>query len=268
MFDWDGTVRKIDGPVAQTYIDPYVAELAKNIGMDRSELAQRMQQARQVVIARPEDHGWDIDGARVTAATDTYLMTQAEAKKVLAEAEIEPKKGLLSEIHKHSRSVMALAWQPGVAEFMEKLKRNGGVAIVTNTETQDVEEELKELMGSRPGIEVKGNAKKFVVDEDWDGWRDKMPYSSIQPENYPHPVPLKRPYYFEVLEGLGEIKLVLGDLSELDLLVPQAMGIKTALKRTDYTPHWELSYYGKQGNGKRFLIEDYRTADPLLTIIP
>jgi hypothetical protein len=152
---------------------------------------------------------------------------------------------------------MNLVFQPGAGEFIEEVKRHGGAVVVTNSDTADVEAELKELLGSQPGVQVKGNAKKFVVDQNWDGWRGRMPSSWIQPEGYPQAVPLQRSFYFEVLSGLGAIKLVLGDLSELDLLVPQMMGIKTALKWTDYTPHLELEYYGPQGGSRRVLIENY-----------
>ncbi len=260
VFDFDGTIRKVDGACESSFITPYVHELAQAIKVDETELAEKMSQAWQAVIAKPEDYGWDINGIRVAAATDTYLITQAAANKILAETNIIPEPGLLSRIHKHSRSLMDLVWQPGVGEFIEEMKRSGGAVIVTNSGTADVENELKDLMGSQPGVEVIGDARKFVVDQSWDGWRDKMPSSSIQPEGYPHPVPLQRPHYFEVLNGLGNIKLVLGDLSELDLLVPQMMGVKTALKRTDYTPHWELSYYGQASGGRRFLIDDYAQA--------
>lgn len=264
VFDWDGTIRKVDGPVEASFIEPYVAELAKTVGVNASELVEKMHLARQAVISRPQDFGWDIGGIRVASATDTYLITQAAANEVLKELQIQPEPGLLSRIHKHSRSLMDLAFQSGVGEFIEEIKRSGGTVVVTNSDTADVEKELKELLGSQPGVPVIGNAKKFVVDQAWDGWRDKMPSLAIQPENYPHPIPLQRPHYFEVLSGLGEIKLVLGDLSELDLLVPQMMGIATALKQTDYTPHWELSYYGEQGGNRRFLIEDYSQAMEVL----
>lgn len=264
VFDWDGTIRKVDGAIEGSFVEPYVAELAKAVKINESELAEKMRVARQAVIARPQNYGWDIDGIRVASATDTYLITQAAANEILKEMKIEPEQGLLSRIHKHSRSLMDLVFQPGAGEFIEEIKRSGRAVVVTNSDTADVAKELKELLGSQPGAPVIGNAKKFVVDQTWDGWRDKMPSSAIQPENYPHPVSLQRPHYFEVLSGLGEIKLVLGDLSELDLLVPQMMGIKTALKRTDYTPHWELSYYGKPSGNRRFLIEDYANAMDVL----
>lgn len=57
---------------------------------------------------------------------------------------------------------------------------------------------------------------------------------------------------------------MIGDVSELDLFVPEAMGMATALKKTTTMPHWELQYYGQRNEGKRFLIENYASAMEVL----
>lgn len=254
IFDWDGTVSE----VAQTFVDPYVAELAKKTGINESELAEQIMQTRQVIINAPEKYGWFINGQRVSWATDTYLITQAAAKEILKQMNMVPNPEMLTQIHHHARSMMDLVFQPDVGKFIEAMKQSGGAVIVTNSGTKEVTDEIKALMGSDPGVEVVGGAKKFVVDLNWDGWQEKMEYFWVKPDCYPNGMSLKRPYYVDILSGIGQIKWVIGDLS-MDLLVPDAMGISTALKKNEHTPYFEINYFDRKNSG-RYLINEYSQA--------
>ena len=272
VMDFDGTVTDLHSR-SETYLNSFVEKMAKKIGMNESELKELVGLATQAVINHPENYAWrNGNGTRVSAATDIFLITQQAAESVLKNLRINPSLKippknqvgrLMTNLFAYSRPLMEFVFQPGVGEFIDQLKEGGGLVIVTNSGTDQVKKDLGQLMGLDHGIPVVGNARKYFIDEKWSQGLQK---EKFHPYPYPESVSLQRPLYYEVLTNLGAIKLVMGDMSELDLFLPQAMGIPTALKRSPTTPYWEVEYYDQkpQSGLNRFLIGDYSNAMEVL----
>jgi len=80
-------------------------------------------------------------------------------------------------------------------------------------------------------------------------------YNKIHPEEFPRPVFLRREYYYRVLKNLEEEKefkpentIVIGDVYELDLALPQHLGYKVVLLETEFTPEYEKRFLRRTKN--------------------
>lgn len=51
------------------------------------------------------------------------------------------------------------------------------------------------------------------------------------------------------MKKIGHVDLVIGDIYEMDLALPEALGIPTILIATQETPSWEIDYYKSNPTG-------------------
>jgi hypothetical protein len=91
---------------------------------------------------------------------------------------------------------------------------------------------------------VTGSAKKYVLDNDWIGVPE-----SLQLPGLDRPVLLRRKLYFDTLDRLRQAEgadwadvVVVGDIFELDLCLPLALGARVGLMVNRFTPVWEQQY--------------------------
>ena len=98
---------------------------------------------------------------------------------------------------------------------------------------------------------VHGTAKKYYLDDDF----TEVP-ESITLDGLPRPVLLRRKKYHTVLEQLlrreemewSEL-VVVGDIFELDLSLPLAMGARVGLLANSFTPNYEKAYLASHPRG-------------------
>ena len=248
VIDFDGTVTDVQQEAAD-YLAAYRDQAAHKLAMTPDILDMIIPLARKEILKKPGIHGWEVNGLIVAPATaDVYLFNRAIIRKIWQHLEpgFEGIGVALDELHQNSYDRAGTAFRDHALEFVTELHRSGKLVVVTNSETKKVKEKLATLLGGEDhGIEVVGNAKKYLVDPAWEG----LPLS-VTPPGFPRPVYLRRPHYHAVLEGLNPVSAVIGDVYELDLAVPEHLGITTVLVTTpDMTPDWEINHYQNHDNG-------------------
>jgi len=133
--------------------------------------------------------------------------------------------------------------------------------IVTNSDTHAVAGKVAALDREAPGVawltsRVRGFARKFDVDDGWTGAPGEMTIPGLE-----RSVLLRRRSYFEIItEVLAEAGssfaelVVVGDIFELDLAMPLALGARVGLVTSSRTPDYERAFVTAHPRAK--LIED------------
>jgi hypothetical protein len=133
--------------------------------------------------------------------------------------------------------------------------------IVTNSDTHAVAGKIAALDREAPGVawltsRVRGFARKFDVDDSWTGAPGEMTIPGLD-----RSVLLRRRSYFDILtEVLAEAGssfeelVVIGDIFELDLAMPLALGARVGLVASPRTPDYERAFVTAHPRAK--LIED------------
>ncbi|MGH9887329.1 MAG: HAD hydrolase-like protein, partial [bacterium] len=153
-------------------------------------------------------------------------------------------------------------FRPGAAEALRGL-RGTPTWIVTNSDTATVAEKLAALDRESPGVawlttRVRGHARKFDVDDGWAGAPESLAVPGLD-----RPVLLRRRHYHAILEavleeagaGIADL-IVIGDIFELDLAMPLALGARVGLVASSHTPAYERAFVA--GHARGHVIEDLR----------
>jgi len=118
------------------------------------------------------------------------------------------------------------------------------VYIVTNSDTEAVQSKIVELGIDLPADHVIGGAKKYMIGETPDTIPAEMDISGLE-----RPIFLRRSHYFKVLDEIRlrhhatwKDLLVVGDIWELDLILPHTLGTKIGLMVNENTPGYEREW--------------------------
>ncbi len=260
VLDFDGTITDAEAegaPFRAAYLD----DLAMLAGLGREEVEAMAVDIEAAVAANAADEGWIWDGAIVAPATvDPYLRMMPVARRILdhAGAFTEPtERARLLEgvLYKHNYRLTRLAFRPGAAEVLPALAAAGAV-VVTNSHTEAVQEKIRALaaVAAAPApllalaAGVRGRTRKYQIDPSWDA----VPPSLTLP-GLARPVLLRRRAYCEALDavraaggGPWSDLVVGGDIFELDLCLPLALGARIVLVTNPHTPPWERAYLAAQ----------------------
>ncbi len=257
VFDHDGTLT--DGAKeAQTYVEAFEDSLAKETRMGTNELHEQMEEAEGFIRAHPETEGWLVNGIIVAPATaDHMVLATAAATRVLENLSATQKRTpkeietLLRSVFEQAHKKTGTFYRPYAQEVVMDLHARGNFHIVTNSKTDTVRAKLHELLRGSPlnadVLDLVGDAKKWFPDDAYDGVA-----ATVQLPGFPRPVFLRRPFYASVLKSFDNpVGVVVGDIYELDLALPEAFGIYTILATSDHsTLPWERAYYENHPNGK------------------
>lgn len=248
--DFDGTITDAEKG-QESYDDLVYKKYCDDTGIPRKDFENLMEPAKREVMENQDKYGWEIDGIIVCPPADFILLNQSAIKLVTEKLRKEKVKSLrlpdlskmsdyLYLLYKYGYSGMELFPREGAKNFVEELGGSNRIAIVTNSSTEGVEEKLKELLACN-NIPIYGNAQKFILDNKW---KEKSIPIKIRPDGFPVDEYLRRPNYFVVLDRLKP-DIVIGDIRHLDLVLPEYLGIQTALASSKFTPSWEKEYYEK-----------------------
>ncbi|MEW6035328.1 MAG: hypothetical protein AB1529_01830 [Candidatus Micrarchaeota archaeon] len=238
VLDFDGTLTDIKreaGPFRERYRKGF----AKMIGMGEGPIEPLWAEAEKKILGDPRA-GWIIGGKIVAPAfPDPYAFATAAATDVLDALGILLDAGeRLKRMDLLFHSAYAggdVAFREGARDFLLELMARTEVSIVTSSGTASVLRKLGHLaLPSSPP--VFGNAQKYLVDGAWDALPE-----SFSPQGYGRSVLLRRRKYWDILESVRkgnphEKILVVGDIYELDLALPQFMGMRVCLASRDDTP--------------------------------
>ena len=250
VVDFDGTFTDIETearPFEPAFIDSVSDLLGRDVSTEWSV-------ARRLIEESPEKFGWVYDGKIVAPATaDPYLVCTATVQAVLDRAGILKSPAHRTEI---TQALYGLAYTKTQTAFKHDARKvlasllEGGVPtfVVTNSKTDAVARKLDGLaLPHSERLGTRGEAKKFwvVAPEPSDARFDALP-ETLSVASLPRAIYVRRGKYYEALrriwqesETTPESTLVVGDIFELDLALPAALGAKVVLVERPNTLAYE-----------------------------
>jgi hypothetical protein len=167
---------------------------------------------------------------------------------------LEDRSALLGRVlYKYNYAKTTIAPRPGARELLVSLTGRD-VWVVTNSYTEHVRKKIEVIDGGRGDLawlvpRVRGNASKFEVDDAWLGAPPTLALPGLR-----RPVLLRRRRYHEalveLLDGRDFSQLtVVGDIFELDLAMPLALGARAGLLAGPHTPAHERAYVAGHPRG-------------------
>ncbi|MBI4992881.1 MAG: HAD family hydrolase [Candidatus Magasanikbacteria bacterium] len=255
VLDFDGTITDAEEE-GKPYVTGYAEDLRLLLGKKAEEVTPVLLSAEAEIAANPGENGWLYNGLIVAPATvDPYLRMRAIARRVFdhfgAYADRTDRERLMDFLYTNNYSLSGVAFKDGACQMLCELCANDEIAVyvVTNSHTEGVRKKIVTLSAGNDELasmceRVIGGAKKYLVD----GRPDHVAESVTLP-GLSRPVYLRRSAYFEVLERLRETNsvdweavTVIGDIFELDLALPFALGARVGLVINQFTPEYERDF--------------------------
>jgi hypothetical protein len=271
VLDFDGTMTDAEAegrPFRDGYLDDLCALVGRPAG-DAAVLAIA-EQVEAELRSAPETHPFLWMGRAVAPATvDPYLRMVPIAHRILDRFDAIPgavdRGRLLGSVlyrYNYAKTLGHPVFRPGAGAVLGAL---GGTQswIVTNSDTHAVAGKIAALDREAPGVawltsRVRGHARKFDVDDAWTGVPETLALPGLA-----RPVLLRRRNYHEILReildaaGAGFADLVvIGDIFELDLAMPLALGARVGLVSSAHTPPYERAFVAAHPRGR--VIDDLR----------
>lgn len=273
ILDFDGTMTDAEREGAP-FRTGYLEDIATLVGLSFAEVDELARGFEAEVAANPNAHGWIFKGRIVAPATvDPYLRIMPVARKIFDACGAFPgesdRSNLLDGIlYKYNYPKTEMAFRAHAGDVLRELTGTP-TWIVTNSHTVPVQNKVRALDGGSGDLEwlvarVFGRAQKYVVDEDFADVPESLTVDGLD-----RPVLLRRHQYHDVIAGLiaeagssWEDLLVVGDIFELDLSLPLAMGARVGLVVNDFTPEYERRFVADHPRGT--LVTDLRQIPGLL----
>ncbi|MCP3105176.1 HAD family hydrolase [Myxococcus sp. K15C18031901] len=241
VLDFDGTFTDVAAESA-----PFSLHFRDGLAQ---ALGQRVEQVWEEEVAAlyagADLLGWNLGGKVVAPATaDPYLTATTAAHRIIQRLGLYPDEAQRSEVvqrlYREAYVHSATAFKPEAKEVLEALLATGlPVTVVTNAHTDLVEKKLDTLAPrGRERLKVSGDARKFLLDapDAPDARFDAVPETQTLDGVLRRPIYLRRGRYFEALKRIWDTTgtrpdqtLVAGDIFELDLAMPAALGAHVQL---------------------------------------
>ena len=259
VLDFDGTVTDAEEE-GKPFCAGYLEDLAALTDRSLDEILAMAERFEAEVAADPDNHGWEYKGAIVApASVDPYLRIMPVARKVFDVCQVfmnpDDRNRLLDGIlYRYNYQKTNVAFRAGAHALLAGLH---GIPtyIVTNSHTDPVCNKIRILAeGSELDWlldRVHGRAKKYAIDDSFTDVARALEVAGLS-----RPILLRRRAYHEVLSSLLEREgvdwsqlLVVGDIFELDLAMPLAMGARVGLVINRFTPEYEKRYVASHERG-------------------
>ena len=265
VLDFDGTMTDAEeegAPFTQVYLE-HVAYLT---GLDFEEVEAIAVHMEADIAENPDIYGWtwaDTQGNPVKVApssVDPYLRIKPIAEEIFHG--LIPDQAMLQRLLQHLYKISyphsGMTFRPGVKRLFKRLLDKPAY-VVTNSHTGAVQEKLKKLGTNAEGVnildawhdQVIGLAMKYATNPDFNAVPIHLNIPCMD-----RPVLLRRHLYAEVLDELlerhnatWEELVVVGDIFELDLALPLAMGARVGLVVNSFTPVHETQYLAEHPRG-------------------
>jgi FMN phosphatase YigB (HAD superfamily) len=263
VLDFDGTFTDVDRE-AVPFVESFPRLMADLVGAER--LNGLWDRAIAEVKAQPHVYGWIFDGKVVAPGdADPYILATAAANRVFEALGLvrdsRLRGGVTQLLYQQAYQHTLPVFRAHAAEVMKDLLGRGlAVFVVSNSDSAAVRRKIETLgfpvltpdAAPRAGhIQVFGDARKFAVEEllVGDPVFDALP---VQADiGGPRQVFVRRGAYFRVLRDIwarsgtdAASTLVCGDIYELDLALPQALGCEVHLVSRGSTPEVERRFVG------------------------
>jgi FMN phosphatase YigB (HAD superfamily) len=226
ILDFDGTFTDVEIE-GKPFVRHYRHELAGLLGRDIAPLWTEAERRLD-----EGDAGWDMGGRIVAPANcDPYIRSSCIAFTICDNLallpDLELRTDILQAFYKYCYRFTTTAFRPDAKETLLRIQRTKvPVCVVTNSDPDVVRRKLEQL--GVAGLEVVGNARKYVVDPDVESVAG---LDDVRVPSSRRPLLVRRPHYQRVLDTLwakhgvdAAHTLVCGDILELDLMLPLARG--------------------------------------------
>jgi len=267
ILDFDGTVTNAEAE-GRPFREGYLEDLALLCGLEPRDptITKIADEVEAELAAAPASHPFLWLGRAVAPATvDPYLRMVPIANRILDRHGVmqnaQDRARLLSTVlykYNYQKTLGHPVFRPGAGAMLAGLAGTR-TWIVTNSDTHAVASKIAAL--GDPGVSwltsrVRGFARKFDVDDAWNGTPAELALPGLE-----RPVLLRRRSYHAILcEVLAEAQttfaelVVVGDIFELDLALPMALGARVGLVTSARTPAYERAFVTAHPRAK--VIED------------
>lgn len=256
----------------------YFTSLAAHLGQPSDHIIARAGKLERTALAQPLAHPFIVAGHVAAPGTvDPYLRARSAAQRILQDAgRPHDDADALTLLNRLFGESYLHTWTIFRSDAIETLRAllEIPVQFVSNSDTANVIAKLTHLITSdrrhTRGLDlytkrVHGNARKFNIATD-----ATIPCAAtLTIPGIPWSIPLHRPYYFRILDQLriehgAEWKqvLVFGDIAQLDLCLPLALGCHVVLIANRYTPVAERRFIADHPRGR--VIESLVELPPLV----
>ncbi|KAB2896044.1 MAG: hypothetical protein F9K40_15225 [Kofleriaceae bacterium] len=266
--DFDGTMTDAEAE-GEPFVAGYLEDLEALVGAEtpaaRARVDAIVAEVRAELAAAPERHPFTWKGKAVApASVDPYLRMVPIADRVFDRFDAFANRvdrgrltgGVLYK-HNYGKTKGRPVFRAGAAEVIAGLAGTE-TFVVTNSHTQAVADKIRTLDELAGGgcawlaSRVRGDAQKFEIDDDW----DDVPAELAVPGLASRAVLLRRRRYHDRLRALldevgatwAELTVV-GDIFELDLALPLALGARVVLVQSPHTPPYEVTYVAGHPRG-------------------
>jgi hypothetical protein len=230
VLDFDGTFTDVAAEGAP-FVRHFKSHLARMLGQNEGTLEDVWRQEEAAVLAGAHAFGWDVGGRVVAPAiADPYLLSNCVARQIMNRAgafkDPAARHEVQQTLYREAYKLTGMAFKPEAKEVLEALLDTGLPILVDAKLT-------KLAPRGRERLQVKGDARKYLIEDPQpsDARFAALPESIQFDGLLPRPVYLRRGKYYEALRdiwnqtGTGpEATLVAGDIYELDLALPAALG--------------------------------------------
>lgn len=251
ILDFDGTITDAEAE-GMPYRRGYLEDIAELTGQSAEDIFVMAAGFEADIAADPHHNGWELDGHIVAPAmVDPYLRVIPVARRIFDELgafrDAGERRRLQQILYKYNYPKTNIAFRDGARELLLGLAGTSAY-VVTNSHTESVQSKIRTL-GPEGELEwllarVRGGAKKYVVDDELVAIERELHLSGLD-----RPVLLRRRNYHEVINALLaaestsiERLIVVGDIFELDLALPLAMGARVVLVSNHFTPEYEKRF--------------------------
>ena len=267
VLDFDGTCTQIER-IYGDFLASYRDLLEDGSGIARGGLAAAWDAALAEVRAASPGAGWTLLGAPSTApaAADPYILASEAAALLERRRAI---RAVPADAYARAYAAHPAPWRPEVPEVLAGLVARGlSVGFISNSDRNHIQLRLTDLLNGdralRGRIVVHGGAAKFRIGElavgaTGPGAAHRARFEALdgaqRVDGMARPVYLRRGSYFGALCGLWQDlgatdypiaqTLVCGDVWELDLAMPRALGAAVHLIRR--APPFETYRYELAG---------------------
>jgi phosphoglycolate phosphatase-like HAD superfamily hydrolase len=239
VLDFDGTFTDVVAE-GEPFVRHFKSHLAQMLRQNEGALEDTWRQQEAAVLAGAQAFGWDVGGRVVAPATaDPYLLSNCVARQIMSRVGAFPdpseRHEVLQTLYREAYKLTGMAFKPEAKDVLEALLATGlPIWVVTNAHTDLVDAKLTKLAPKgRERLKVKGDARKYIIEDAQpaDARFAALPESISFGGLLPRPVYLRRGRYYEALRDIWnltgttpEATLVAGDIYELDLALPAALG--------------------------------------------
>lgn len=263
VFDFDGTLTDAEAEGAP-FVRGYIEDIARLVGKapDDPTIATHAADVIAQIVADPSRHAFMWGGHAVApASVDPYLRMALVADVIFDrhQAFMTPRDReplLRSVLYRYNYEKTRSVFRPGARALLAGLSGQR-VHVVTNSGTAHVRGKISELDANTGDVawlaeHVIGDAGKFIVEPEFAALPASLTIPGLE-----RPILLRRRSYYDVLsrvlasEGstFGDLTVV-GDIFELDLAMPLAMGARVILMKNHATPPYEAAYVASHPNGR------------------